>query len=119
VEQHPSQARQVLAVVRQDPSEVHCRPTAQIVEPGGRGQAPSGLVGAGQRVAGLSRRRHHAHREIAGVEKQLPPFGNVSPAEIEVALPKPTLAEDTQADYARTGLTFGLHIECERLMLWS
>ena len=53
------------------------------------------------------------------MEKQLPPFGNVSPAEIEVALPKPTLAEDTQADYARTGLTFGLHIECERLMLWS
>ncbi|HEV2682751.1 MAG TPA: error-prone DNA polymerase [Rhodanobacter sp.] len=67
------------------------------------------LLAQASTLRGLSRHRHHAHWEIAGVEKQLPLFGNVSPAEIEVALPKPTQAEDTLADYARTGLTLGVH----------
>lgn len=67
------------------------------------------LLAQASALRGLSRHRHHAHWEIAGVEKQLPLFGNVSPAEIEVALPTPTQAEDTLADYARTGLTLGVH----------
>ncbi|WP_426688401.1 error-prone DNA polymerase [Rhodanobacter ginsengiterrae] len=67
------------------------------------------LLAQASALRSLSRHRHHAHWEIAGVEKQLPLFGNVSPAEIEVALPKPTQAEDTLADYARTGLTLGVH----------
>jgi DNA-directed DNA polymerase III (polc) len=67
------------------------------------------LLAQASALRGLSRHRHHAHWEIAGVEKQLPLFGNASPAEIEAALPKPTQAEDTLADYARTGLTLGVH----------
>ncbi len=67
------------------------------------------LLAQASALRGLSRHRHHAHWEIAGVEKQLPLFGNVSPAEVEVVLPKPTQAEDTLADYARTGLTLGMH----------
>ena len=67
------------------------------------------LLAQASALRGLSRHRHHAHWEIAGVEKQLPLFGNVSPAEEEVALPTPTQAEDTLADYARTGLTLGMH----------
>jgi error-prone DNA polymerase len=67
------------------------------------------LLAQASALRGLSRHRHHAHWEIAGVEKQLPLFGNASPAEIEVTLPKPTQAEDTLADYARTGLTLGVH----------
>ncbi|OOG51578.1 error-prone DNA polymerase [Rhodanobacter sp. C01] len=67
------------------------------------------LLAQASALRGLSRHRHHAHWEIAGVEKQLPLFGNVSPVEIEVALPTPTQAEDTLADYARTGLTLGVH----------
>jgi error-prone DNA polymerase len=67
------------------------------------------LLAQASALRGLSRHRHHAHWEIAGVEKQLPLFGNVSPAEIEVTLPKPTQSENTLADYARTGLTLGVH----------
>jgi len=67
------------------------------------------LLAQASALRGLSRHRHHAHWEIAGVEKQLPLFGNASPAEIEVTLPRPTQAEDTLADYARTGLTLGVH----------
>ncbi|KQZ68285.1 DNA polymerase [Rhodanobacter sp. Root561] len=67
------------------------------------------LLAQASALRGLSRHRHHAHWEIAGVEKQLPLFGNISPAEIAVELPKPTQAEDTLADYARTGLTLGVH----------
>ena len=67
------------------------------------------LLAQASALRGLSRHRHHAHWEIAGVEKQLPLFGNASPAEIEVTLPRPTQAKDTLADYARTGLTLGVH----------
>ena len=67
------------------------------------------LLAQASALRGLSRHRHHAHWEVAGVEKQLLLFGNVSPAEIAVVLPKPTQAEDTLADYARTGLTLGVH----------
>jgi len=67
------------------------------------------LLAQASALRGLSRHRHHAHWEVAGVEKQLLLFGNVSPAEIAVVLPKPTQAEDTLADYARTGFTLGVH----------
>jgi len=67
------------------------------------------LLAQASALRGLSKHRNHAHWEIAGVERQLPLFGNTSPAEIEVALPKPTQAEETLADYARTGLTLGVH----------
>jgi error-prone DNA polymerase len=46
---------------------------------------------------------------VAGVEAQLPLFGRESPAERAVALPLPTQAEDTLADYARVGLSLGTH----------
>ena len=67
------------------------------------------LLAQASALRGLSKHRHHAHWAIAGVERQLPLFGNRSPAENEVALPTPTQAEDTLADYARTGLTLGVH----------
>jgi error-prone DNA polymerase len=67
------------------------------------------LLAQASALRALSKHRHHAHWEIAGVEKQLPLFGNASPSEVDVALPTPTQAEDTLADYARTGLTLGEH----------
>jgi len=60
-------------------------------------------------LQGLARNRHDARWAIAGVEKQLPLFGNASPAETSITLPAPTQAQDTLADYARIGLTLGPH----------
>ncbi len=60
-------------------------------------------------LRGLAGHRHRARWAIAGVEAQLPLFGNDSPAEQAVALPLPTQAEDTLADYARLGLSLGPH----------
>jgi error-prone DNA polymerase len=57
----------------------------------------------------LSRHRHHAPWEIAGIKKQLPLFGNLSPEEVEVTLPKPTQAEHTLADCAHTRLNLDMH----------
>lgn len=57
----------------------------------------------------LAGHRHRAQWVIAGVEPQLPLFGNDSPQEGRVRLPLPTQAEDTLADYARVGLTLGPH----------
>jgi error-prone DNA polymerase len=57
----------------------------------------------------LAGHRHRARWAVAGVEPQLPLFGNASPAEQAVILPLPTQAEDTRADYARTGLSLGVH----------
>jgi error-prone DNA polymerase len=60
-------------------------------------------------LRGLAGHRHRARWAVAGVEAQLPLFGNESPAEQAVALPLPTQAEDTLADYARVGLSLGTH----------
>ena len=60
-------------------------------------------------LRGLTDHRHQAHWAIAGIEAQLPLFGNASPHEQAVALPIPSQAEDTLADYARVGLTLGPH----------
>jgi error-prone DNA polymerase len=88
------------------------RPFRDIAEVCARGQVDKrhqDLLAQAAALRGLSNHRHHAHWEVAGVEKQLPLFGNVSPAEAAVMLPIPTQAEDTLADYARTGLTLGKH----------
>lgn len=60
-------------------------------------------------LRGLAGHRHRARWAVAGVEAQLPLFGSGSPAEQAVALPLPTQAEDTLADYARLGLSLGPH----------
>lgn len=60
-------------------------------------------------LRGLTGHRHRAQWSIAGVEQQLPLFGNTSPAEQSVVLPVPTQAESTLADYAHVGLTLGPH----------
>ncbi|NMW23024.1 error-prone DNA polymerase, partial [Rhodanobacter denitrificans] len=60
-------------------------------------------------LRGLAGHRHRARWAVAGVEPQLPLFGSESPAERAVALPLPTQAEDTLADYARIGLSLGAH----------
>ncbi|UJJ58525.1 error-prone DNA polymerase [Rhodanobacter denitrificans] len=60
-------------------------------------------------LRGLAGHRHRACWTVAGVEAQLPLFGNTSPAERAVTLPLPTQAEDTLADYARVGLSLGVH----------
>jgi error-prone DNA polymerase len=57
----------------------------------------------------LTGHRHRARWAIAGVEPQLPLFGHASPAEDSIVLPPPTQAQDTLADYARTGLSLGPH----------
>jgi len=88
------------------------RPFRDIADVCARGQVDKrhqDLLAQAGALRGLSDHRHHAHWEVAGVEKQLPLFGNVSPAEAAVMLPIPTQAEDTLADYARTGLTLGKH----------
>jgi error-prone DNA polymerase len=60
-------------------------------------------------LRGLAGHRHRARWATAGVEAQLPLFGNASPEERAIVLPAPTQAENTQADYAHTGLTLGPH----------
>ena len=53
--------------------------------------------------------RHQARWDMAGVERQLPLFGNTSPAEVMPALPQPSQGENTLADYAHTSLSLGPH----------
>ncbi|WP_445147140.1 error-prone DNA polymerase [Dyella sp. Tek66A03] len=60
-------------------------------------------------LRGLAGHRHRARWAIAGIEAQLPLFGHASPEEQAVALPPPSQAENTLADYARVGLTLGPH----------
>ncbi|WP_266182243.1 error-prone DNA polymerase [Dyella humicola] len=60
-------------------------------------------------LRGLAGHRHRARWAIAGIEAQLPLFGHASPEEPAVALPPPSQAENTLADYARVGLTLGPH----------
>ncbi len=88
------------------------RPFTDIADPCARAAVDKrhqDLLAQAGALRGLSRHRHHAQWVIAGVERQLPLFGNARPAEREAVLPKPTQAEDTLADYARTGLTLGVH----------
>jgi error-prone DNA polymerase len=60
-------------------------------------------------LRGLAGHRHRARWAMAGIEAQLPLFGNTSPKEEDVALPPPSQGESTLADYARTGLSLGPH----------
>ncbi|MBC3949704.1 error-prone DNA polymerase [Pseudomonas folii] len=61
-------------------------------------------------LRGLIGHRHRARWEVAGVEAQRPLFGpEHTPAETQVALPLPTVAQDLMADYAMTGTTLGPH----------
>lgn len=66
------------------------------------------LLAEASALRGLAGHRHRAHWAVAGVEPQLPLFGD-SPIEQGVVLPPPTQAEDTLADYARTGVSLGPH----------
>jgi len=60
-------------------------------------------------LRGLAGHRHRAKWAVAGVESQLPLFGRASPAEEAIVLPVPSVAENLQSDYARTGLSLGPH----------
>ena len=61
-------------------------------------------------LRGLAGHRHRARWNIAGVEPARPLFACIpAVAEVEVALPLPTRAEDVRADYASTGTTLGPH----------
>ncbi len=57
----------------------------------------------------LAGHRHRAKWAVAGVEPQLPLFGQDSPLEQVIVLPPPSVAENLAADYARTGLSLGPH----------
>jgi error-prone DNA polymerase len=58
-------------------------------------------------LKGLAGHRHRARWAVEGVEKQLPLFGAVREAAVQ--LPVPTTHDDMQADYASIGLTLGRH----------
>ncbi|MFW0753757.1 error-prone DNA polymerase [Pseudomonas sp. H11T01] len=61
-------------------------------------------------LRGLAGDRHRARWEVAGVQKQLGLFAGLpSQEEPIVILPKPTVGEDLQADYASVGTTLGPH----------
>ncbi|WP_233843799.1 error-prone DNA polymerase [Dyella sp. 2HG41-7] len=60
-------------------------------------------------LRGLTGHRHRALWLTSGVESQLPLFGRDSPREQDIVLPLPTLAENTKADYAHSGLSLGPH----------
>ncbi|HEX7380693.1 MAG TPA: error-prone DNA polymerase [Nevskiaceae bacterium] len=68
-----------------------------------------GLLAEAGALAGLAGDRHRARWQVAGVEAQRPLFGYASPAEIAVALPPPSVWDDTRTDYARLGLSLGPH----------
>ena len=69
----------------------------------------SELLAEAGALRGLAGHRHRAKWAVAGVEPQLPLFGRASPAEEAVVLPTPSVAENLQSDYARTGLSLGPH----------
>ncbi|HET6432400.1 error-prone DNA polymerase [Dyella sp.] len=60
-------------------------------------------------LRGLAGHRHRARWAVTGVQAQLPLFEGQSSAEAPAALPLPSLAQDTAADYASTGLSLGPH----------
>ncbi|WP_221179272.1 error-prone DNA polymerase [Pseudomonas frederiksbergensis] len=72
-------------------------------------RAQEQLADAGA-LRGLAGDRHRARWEVAGVQKQLGLFAGLPrQEEPEVSLPKPTVGEDLQADYASVGTTLGPH----------
>ncbi|TPG66210.1 error-prone DNA polymerase [Pseudomonas arsenicoxydans] len=72
-------------------------------------RAQEQLADAGA-LRGLAGDRHRARWEVAGVQKQLGLFAGLrSQEEVAVVLPKPTVGEDLQADYASVGTTLGPH----------
>ncbi|WP_218188879.1 error-prone DNA polymerase [Pseudomonas nunensis] len=72
-------------------------------------RAQEQLADAGA-LRGLAGDRHRARWEVAGVQKQLGLFAGLPrQEEPEVSLPKPTVGEDLQADYATVGTTLGPH----------
>ncbi|WLG48503.1 error-prone DNA polymerase [Pseudomonas sp. FP1742] len=72
-------------------------------------RAQEQLADAGA-LRGLAGDRHRARWEVAGVQKQLGLFAGLpSQEEPVVDLPKPTVGEDLQADYASVGTTLGPH----------
>lgn len=72
-------------------------------------RAQEQLADAGA-LRGLAGDRHRARWEVAGVQKQLGLFAGLpSLEESVVVLPKPTVSEDLQADYASVGTTLGPH----------
>ncbi|NWB83681.1 error-prone DNA polymerase [Pseudomonas gingeri] len=61
-------------------------------------------------LQGLAGDRYQARWEVAGVEAQLGLFAGLSrQTETPVALPRPSVGEDLQADYASLGTTLGPH----------
>ncbi len=58
-------------------------------------------------LKGLAGHRHRARWAVEGVEKQLPLFGAVREAAVQLLVP--TAHDDMQADYASIGLTLGRH----------
>ncbi|EJM77806.1 DNA-directed DNA polymerase III PolC [Pseudomonas sp. GM55] len=72
-------------------------------------RAQEQLADAGA-LRGLAGDRHRARWEVAGVQKQLGLFAGLpSREEDAVSLPKPSVGEDLQADYASVGTTLGPH----------
>ncbi len=72
-------------------------------------RAQEQLADAGA-LRGLAGDRHRARWEVAGVQKQLGLFAGLpSQEEPPVSLPRPTVGEDLQADYASVGTTLGPH----------
>ena len=61
-------------------------------------------------LQGLAGDRYQARWEVAGVEAQLGLFAGLSrQTETPMALPRPSVGEDLQADYASLGTTLGPH----------
>lgn len=61
-------------------------------------------------LRGLAGHRHRARWEVAGVQQQLGLFAGLPrQEETPVALPRPTVGEDLQADYLSVGTTLGPH----------
>ncbi|MEP6899522.1 MAG: error-prone DNA polymerase [Rhodanobacter sp.] len=90
--------------------EQHCfSDIADLCMRAGLDPRQQGLLADAAALRGMVGHRYRARWAVAGVETQLPLFGNRSPSEQAVMLPLPTQAEDTQADYARMGLSLGPH----------
>ncbi|TDJ79379.1 error-prone DNA polymerase [Pseudomonas putida] len=72
-------------------------------------RARARLADAGA-LRALAGNRHQARWQVAAVQTQLPLFAQVEPtAEVAVALPPPTIAQDLFADYHTLGTTLGPH----------
>ncbi|WP_371355856.1 error-prone DNA polymerase [Pseudomonas chlororaphis] len=90
-----------------------CAPFVDIADLGQRARLDSRaqelLADAGA-LRGLAGHRHRARWEVAGVQQQLGLFAGLPrQEETPVALPRPTVGEDLQADYLSVGTTLGPH----------